>query len=261
MRRFSDKEKEVLKILNGSNGMKFQSLIVSKIIDSKLIIDNKNSEVRVRYRTANFVPTDEEMRLINQRSNDLFERIYLAVTLVNYFETKGLIGLFMSNSIEDRIDIGNSKIDDQGVLNKIEDKTISQLLLNYTGKTIIVTSEFNEFVNNNFIDNEEARQIKSIKLAWTAVIIAFLTSIISLSLSFLNKPEQLIQKFYDNYTKNNLDSDFLHNQLDELKLEISRTNNRLDSIIVLSKEKYRLEQKIINNYKPKENDKSKKSRP
>ena len=248
MRTFNENEKEVLEILNKSNGLKFQSLFVSKVLDKKIIIDYKANSVKVRYKTKNFTPSKEELKLIRNQSNELHSRIYLAVTLVKYFEKEGLISLFQNQNREDKIKIGDSKIDDHGLLNEIEDKTIKALLLDYVDKILIITTEFNEFVKNGYISKDEIRQLKSIKLAWIGIAIAVFASLISAFFSLLTVFDKDTENFNKDFNNRVLNQDTLFKKIDNVTNSNYILNQKLDSLLIKEKETI-LKKKISNKYR------------
>jgi hypothetical protein len=193
MRTFGDKEKEILKLLKDSNGLKFQSLFLEKVIDQKIKINYEENTVEVSYKTEGFSPTNEEQQRIIKQSNELFRRIYLCVTLVNYFEKEGLIGLFSNQERDNEIVIGGAEISEIGVFNEIQDETIKKLLLEYTDKILIITEAFREFVNNGFISKDEKRQRSSLKVAWIGVATAIVIGLGSFVISIFKQPDKVIE--------------------------------------------------------------------
>ncbi|MFN8437824.1 MAG: hypothetical protein U0V72_09300 [Cytophagales bacterium] len=230
MRLFNEKEKEILKLLDLSNGFKFQTLFSEKILNLKITIDSKSNRIDVRYKTKFFQPDKDELVDIDRKSNELFERIYLAVTLVKYFEKEGYISLYRSQTTEDKITIGDKSLGDCGVLNEINDETIKQLLFEYTDKYLIVTSEFNEFVKNGFISRDEKRQKDSIKLAWIGIWSAIGTSLISTVFSLITVCDKSVEKFNNDFNTKIINKKMLINHIDDLKEIHKITNAKLDSL-------------------------------
>lgn len=236
MRTFNDKEKEILQLIDKSNGLSFQSLIASKIIDCKLIINHETKQVRVRYKTINFSPSTEELERIREISDALFERIYLSVMLITLFIKEGYISLFRIQGQEPRIILGDYKIPEEGIINEIGDENIRNLLLEYTNKTLLVTSEFNEFVKNGFRTRDEKRQIKSLHLAWIGILTAIISSFISILLiiysTFYMKEKEII-KFNQDFNNSITKIDSIIVELNVISSNIKESNFKLDSIAIL----------------------------
>ncbi|HCT30229.1 MAG TPA: hypothetical protein DIW31_05740 [Bacteroidales bacterium] len=216
MRHFETKEKEILKILDSLNGSKFENLLLDKIRDNKLIIDLGQRKAHIRYKTKAFHPDKEEKRDISIQANELHERIYLAVTLVNYFEKQGFIGLFINQYLSSTVEIGNKELDNSGLLTPIIDENINELLVNYTGKVLIITSEFHEFVKNNFIFKEEIRHNQIIKLTWAGIITAISVGIISIGASIWSISNSEVENFHNDFKKYYEQHEILLKKLDSI---------------------------------------------
>jgi len=231
MRTFIDKEKELIEIINKSNGKKFQSLFASKIVNTKIKINFSKKSIELRYKTKSFCPDKEEEVNIRIQSNELIERIYLAVTLVNYFEKLGLISLFRNQNINEITVLGDSLIEDNGLISDINDETLKELLFVYTDKMLLVNSEFNEFVSNGYISNDEKRQRNSLKAAWYGVYISIAIGLISSIFSFATILNHDIRDFNADFNNNVLNQNTFNKKIDSL-ININLTlSNKFDSLL------------------------------
>lgn len=220
MRKFDDKELEIIRILSNSNGLKFDKLLLDKLSDCKLIVNFKSKKTHIRYKTEHFHPTPKEEKSLNRISNELHERVYLAVTITNYFESEGFIGLFRNSDRPDKIEIGDTNIQDLGVLTEVKDETINELLVNYIDKTIIITQSFKEFVKNNYVFDEDLKHKQVINFAKAGIIVAILIGVFSILLTFyFNFNQQSSQKNESIY------KDSLFNKIDSVIFHLKKIEN------------------------------------
>lgn len=232
MRHFNEKEKEILKFLDKLNGLRFETLLKDKFFDNKLIVDFEKKKSHIRYNTRSFTPTQAELSEIKRMANELHERIYLAVTLVNYFEKLGHVGLFRNQDKEQIIELGNKKLENNGLLTEVIDETINSLLVNYVGKVLIITSEFHEFIENNFLFKEELRHNQNIKLTWIAIIVAVTIGIISVITSIMSNLNPKVVEFHNDYKQNYIEKKILFDKLDSIFSSLNKTIHLNDSMLI-----------------------------
>lgn len=156
-------------------------------------------------------------------ANELHERLYLAVTLFNYFEKQGYIGSFRNQDLEQRIELGNKNLEDSGLLTEVKDEDVNALLINYVGKVLIITSEFYEFVDNNYIFKEELRHQQNIKLSWAAIIVAIIIGIISIVISLRSNSNSEVEEFHNDYKNNYIEQKLLLNRLDSINNSLKKS--------------------------------------
>jgi hypothetical protein len=231
MRKFNDKEKEILGIINNLNGEFFERLIADKISNVKITINIPQQTIDIRYKSISFTPAFNLMPLIENISNQLFERMFLSANLLKFFEKEGMISFYQRNSPRDIVVLGDKEIENEGILNSIEDELTKKVIFEYINKIIIVTSEFQEFVENDFTARDERMQISNNKAAWTAVISTLLFSIISLVLSIISLNNNDITNFNTDFNKKTIELQIIPIKIDSLIIKSASTNKKLDSII------------------------------
>jgi hypothetical protein len=231
MRTFDSKEKEIIEILAKSNGLIFQDLLSSKLHNKKITLIYTSKTINIRYKTNTFTPDENERKLIESESAELFERIVLAVHLTDYFEKLGFLFLYRNKSKEPTRIIGNKEISDSGILNSIEDERIKDLLLDYVDKSIKVNPSLMQFMKNGFATNEEKHQQTSINLALTGVIIALITSAFSVYYSYQSSLNKDVQTFNKDFNNKMINKDSLFQNIDKISASTIRLNDNIDTLI------------------------------
>jgi hypothetical protein len=232
MRRFSSQERKVLTIINNSNGLNFQTLLMEKIIDCNIRVSRKLNKVEMFFLTKEFTPTQEELSKIEVINNELFERIFLAVSLVHYFKNEGLISLYQKSVIPEETIIGTTPTTGLGLYTFLPDEFIKNLLLEYTDKMLLITTEFKNLARNNFISREEKRQIRANNLAWSGITIAIITSLVGFWYSYLQYKSNDLNDINDNLKKEQVIQEDIKILLQEMNINETKEKIQSDSMII-----------------------------
>ncbi|MDO9580907.1 MAG: hypothetical protein Q7J06_10145, partial [Bacteroidales bacterium] len=234
------KEKEIIKMISLNNGERVSSLLDGTLDNIKIVINVERKSLTIHHRTVHFMPTNEELLDINPRSQILFERIFLIVSLINYLMEEGYITLY-SNRVQPNIDsLGDSTIPDGGLIQEYEDEFVKTKYINSHDKLLINNPELTEFVKLGYITEQKKRETWQYYLSWIGISIALITSLTSIILNLNKKQEKAIienQAIIINETtqiKNQLDNGL--SMFDTLKTiykdqliinsEILKANNR-----------------------------------
>lgn len=225
MRRFSQKEKGIIKLINNNRGQLFSDLFSNQLTDMKLKIDRNKNRVDIRYKTKGFHPSPSELPIITEKSNKLFEFIYHLTNLISFFQKEGYLTLYANDDPSDRIELGDTTLHDAGVFNELKDKFVADLLLDYFDKRILTTEEFGDFIKNGFITRTEKYQIKSIRVAYISLSFAILLGLYGIFENYIsNVKGQRERKFEMMVLKKHLE------RLDSTLQNMTVIKNNTDSI-------------------------------
>ena len=231
MRRFSSQEREVLTIINNSNGLNFQTLLMEKIIDCNIRVNRKIKKVEMFFLTKDFDPTPEELSKFEVINDELFERIFLAVSLVHYLKNEGLLSLYQKSVIPEETTIGTTPTTGLGLYTFLPDEFIRDLLLDYTDKMLLITTEFKNLARNNFISRDEKRQIRANNLAWSGITIAIITSLVGFWFSYLQYESNDLNEINDNLKKEQIIQEEIKTILLEMNAKETKGKPQSDSTV------------------------------
>jgi hypothetical protein len=202
MRLLNDLEKEICnRLVHWSDS---KHLFITKIIEYKLegigIAWTKDPKTVKIY--FNLPPVKD----ITQRIPEVISFLFTVVVLIKNLEKEGYIYMFQSLLISDtftpnseNVYVGNKKASGsfglghckgnrlpENIVYEFPDDEISNLLIDYSNKEIILTEEFKRFCNRGFIARDEQRFRRQTLIATTALVIAVVSSTANLKNIFSN---------------------------------------------------------------------------
>lgn len=190
MRRLSKEEQNLcIRILNGNgNNNYLQNIIEEKLHDVRIDLNRNTRRVELLFQTQNQFPTSEEGERILSRINILSLEILTAVNLINLLQKEGYILLYQkANKIDDNTSFGGIPTNLNYVAHEFGDTVVSELLIEYSIKEIVVTVEFQEFCKQGFIARDEQRFKKQIGLAYLAFAVALFAAFTNLGFNLWTK--------------------------------------------------------------------------
>jgi hypothetical protein len=221
MRRLNKTEQDLCTRIQNGNG---QNNYLGNIIDDKLngvriSITRTPPNVDLLFTIQNPMPTKEEAAGIASKVQELSKDIVTTVNLISMLEKEGYIMLLQqTNVLPNQSTFGRGVSDMPFISTNLADKKISDLLIEYSTKEIIVTEEFNFFVKHNFNSRDEQRFRRQIFITKSALIVAVLALLIN---TFFN----LLPKFTGG-TK------IKQEQIDSLRVDLKAISGKLESLVV-----------------------------
>ncbi|WP_342086076.1 hypothetical protein [Dyadobacter sp. OTU695] len=110
--------------------------------------------------------------------NEIREIITI-IQLIRLLENEGLVTIYTSVKLRGFTNIGSREINDDSKYFEFPDPEISALILRYATKQVLLTAEFNAFVANGYITQEEFRARRSEKISRNALWVGIIALIIS----------------------------------------------------------------------------------
>lgn len=168
MRTFNPVEQEVIKKLKYyyDNGIyqNLLSLLDNDLENKEIVRDLTTNSVSINFDTTVYYPEndDEAYNFINEVT--VISRVLIqTIFLLQYLESTGYIFMYDEGSSinsHSRISDGHTKIKYD-----IGDKTVCKLINEYFSKTIVISQDIVDLVNDNFISKEEIRHIENLRVA------------------------------------------------------------------------------------------------
>lgn len=184
MRLLSSQEKDLCRrILEGHGRYNCIPNLIDSDLSGVLINLNRIAKIAtIEIPISKINLSDDETEVIIGQVKCVSQLILVTVNLIILLEKEGYILTYSSVSQEDGQSrfgqgVGNSE---QCVDHQLPDKKITELLIEYSSKDILVTDEFLRFCNNGFIARDEQRFKKQITVAYTALVVALLAAFVNL---------------------------------------------------------------------------------
>lgn len=176
MRILSKGEQELCARILKGNG---QNNYLGNIIDNKLggiciVIVRNPQSVSLEYTIENQYPTPEESESIIKSINEISNFILTAISLINLLEKEGYILILKKADQGNASRFGGCISNLPCVSSQFVDDNISNLLIKFVDKEIIVTEEFRRFCKDKYIARDERRFTKQYIISTSALVITTL---------------------------------------------------------------------------------------
>lgn len=227
-----DEQEFCRRILNGNGNNNY----LGNIIDDKLwgvrisITRSPQRNVDLLFTIQNQQPTQEEIDMTLQRSQDISVLILNVVNLIKLLEKENYIML-----LQRATQIPNQSMFGQGIGNlpfitsNFSDPTISTLLIDYVDKEIFVTEEFRQFCKNGFIARDEKRFRRQIFITTSALCVAILALVINTVFNLLPKFTSGTKIKQEQIDSIRTDLHKISSSIDTLNLQI-KTTTKIDTL-------------------------------
>jgi len=219
MRLLNQEEKDFCKrILDGDGDNNYLGNIIDiKLWGVRISITRNTQNVDLLFTIKDNRPTDEESKMIIQRSKDISALILNAVNLIKLLEKENYIMLLQRATT-----IPNASKFGQGIGNlpcissNFSDPTISKLLIDFVDKEIFVTEEFRQFCTKKFIARDEQRFRKQVSITTAALSVTIIALIVNMFFNLLPK--------FTGGTK------IKQEQIDSVRTDLKGINSAIDSL-------------------------------
>lgn len=177
----SGEQKFCRRILNGDGKNNYLSNIIDDHLDGVRISITRNPrKVDLHFTIQSKQPTNDELNMVRQRSQDISLLILNVVNLIKLLEKENYIMLLQrATQVPNQFTFGRGFISSQCVTKQLPDPTISSLLIDYIDKEIFVTEEFRQFCQNGFIARDEQRFRRQICITTSALCVAVLSLLVN----------------------------------------------------------------------------------
>lgn len=146
----------------------------------RIKFNRKTNQVEIFVETSKATPDEDEIGIVLGIIEKTTEVIITAVSLIKLLEKEGYIFLYTNANDQDVIgEFGQGYTKESSISNSFPDTKISELIIEYCSKEIIVTEEARAYLDNGFITREEKRHRqnqkstnRNIKISRWAVTIA-----------------------------------------------------------------------------------------
>ncbi len=177
MKPFNDFEKVVINYLVTH---KEGQLFVGNLLDP--LLREEYIEIATDNVTIHF--TDSGEITIDATRIDMLQRkLIMTIHLLKYLDENRYITLFdCANSVSGRT-IGQGARNTSSASYLFPDAEVTKLILSYYKKQVIVSEELVDFVQHNYITQEERHFRKTLRVAWAGVIASIVIGLIEMGIS------------------------------------------------------------------------------
>jgi hypothetical protein len=219
MRILNETEKDLcLRILKGDGNNNYLGNIIDhKLEGVRISLNRKQPNVELLFTIQGQYPTPEETEMVIYRISEISIEILTAVNLINLLEKDGYIMLMqMGNQIPNESEFGRGIGNMPSIGHHFSDRKISELLIEYTAKEIIVTEEFRQFCKHKFIARDEQRFRRQIGITTSALAVAIFALIFNTIFNLM--------------PKSNYEGKIRSEQIDSINSTLVLINKSLDSL-------------------------------
>jgi hypothetical protein len=219
MRLLNKDEQELCRRILDGNGYNnyLGNIIDDKLWGVRISITRQPQNVDLLFTIQNPQPTQDEIDMTLQRSQEISVLILNVVNLIKLLEKENYIMLLQrATQISNQSMFGKGISNLPSISSSFSDPTISTLLIDYVDKEIFVTEEFRQFCNNGFIARDEQRFRRQIFITTSALIVAITALVVNTVFNLLPK--------FTGGTK------IKQEQIDSIRTDLQKINSSIDTL-------------------------------
>lgn len=224
MRRLSPEEKRIARLINDGKGNSLAILLDPFLLGVRISITEQPHDVELLFETQSAVPTSDEESIIVEKIRRLSIEIVTVVNLINLLEKENYIILYQPARTDYPIEIGRGAFNLPSTSSRVFDPKITDLLIDYATKDIIATAELSAFVKHGFITRDEQRYRIQLCVSSIAIVIALFAALTNFGFNL--------------WTKLTGGTQIQQDQIDTVTKEMIKIENRLDTLILVTKQSH-----------------------
>ncbi|MEA2105128.1 MAG: hypothetical protein U9P82_00175 [Bacteroidota bacterium] len=172
----------------------------------RIQIKREQNTVELLFETQTVQPDENETTALIDKIGGINQIIISTVNLISLLEKEGYIVLFNSaTQIDNEVTFGQGAVNLPFVTYTFPDEKTKNLLIDYTTKQIIPSTELDEYKKNKFLTRDDLKFRKNIRMAWIAILISIVSTISGLYFSvhntYFKKPSEVYKPYIENIKK------------------------------------------------------------